>query len=95
MYLFVQIRLFSGSHAVFKNNSAKNGGGISIYTPVIYKDVDVSSFYNMLCFIQYDTLITDGLAPKNWNVRMYTLPCCLYYSYITYQPVILSIVLYR
>ena len=38
--------------------------------PSYTKDVDVSSFYNMLCFIQYDTLITDGLPPRDWNVRI-------------------------
>ena len=83
IHLFLQIQLFSGSHAVFRNNSAKNGGGISVFTPIIYKDTDVSSFYNTLCFIQYDALIADNLSPEEWNVcnYMYTILHCLYHTY--------------
>lgn len=76
-HLLLQIQLFSGSHAVFRNNSAKNGGGISVFTPIIYKDTDVSSFYNTLCFIQCGALIADNLSPEEWNV------CTLFVSYLS------------
>ena len=72
--IIIQIQLFSASHVVFKNNSAKTGGAISVFTPVIYKDINMPLYYNKLCFIQYQIMISDRLAPEKWKV------CTLLYA---------------
>ena len=73
-YLFIQIQLFSASHVVFKNNLAETGGAISVFTPIIYKDINLPFYFNTLCFIQYQILISDRLAPEKWEV------CALLYA---------------
>lgn len=75
--LFVQIQLFSGSHIMFQNNSAKVGGAISVFAPILYKDTDLALSFNALCFIQYEVLISDKLAAKEWNVNF--VICIIFY----------------
>ena len=72
MYIYyiyiIQIQLFSASHVVFKNNSAETGGAISVFSPVIYKDINAPFYFIKVCFIQYQTLISDRVAPEKWEV---------------------------
>ena len=66
----MQIQLFSASHVVFKNNSAETGGAISVFTPIIYKDINVPFYVIKVCFMQYQILISDRIDPEKWEVHL-------------------------
>ena len=87
MYVFLQIQLFSGANVLFINNSAKTGGAISVFTPIIHKDVGVSSHFNALCFIQYQVLTSDRVAPEEWKVCtcMHAIHYYVNLSYATHR----------